>query len=188
MSDKINSAIKFAVDAHNGQVRKITKLPYILHCLEVSAIAASITDDEDIITAALLHDTVEDTPTEIEDIVEKFGNRVAAFVLCDSENKRDNLPKEETWKTRKEESLQVLKNANFEHKIIWISDKLSNMRSMYISWQKEGDMVFNHFHQKDKSMHKWYYGKVLEYTNDLADTFAYQELKRIFDVIFKEDE
>lgn len=187
MSEKINKAIKFATDAHSGQKRKATQHPYILHCLEVATIAASITESEDVIVAALLHDTVEDTDTSIEDIKKNFGAFVADLVSGDTENKRENMPKADTWLIRKKETLEVLKNSDVEHKIIWVSDKLSNMRSLYLSWQKEGDDVFGLFNQKDKNMQKWYYNAVLEYTKELKDTYAYKELKRIFDIMFTEE-
>ncbi len=187
MSEKINKAIKFAVDSHSEQVRKITNQPYILHCLEVSAIAASITNNEDVIVAALLHDTVEDTSVTIDTIREKFGDGVANLVVSDTENKRENLPKSETWLIRKTETLNNLKNSNVEHKIIWVSDKLSNIRSIYLTWQKEGDKVFDYFHQHDKKMHKWYYSTILDYTVELENTYAYQEFKRIYGIIFGEE-
>ena len=56
----INKAIAFAVKAHEGQPRKGTEIPYIFHPLEVGMIVSRITDDEEVIAAAVLHDTVED--------------------------------------------------------------------------------------------------------------------------------
>lgn len=53
-------AIAFATKAHEGQFRKGTKRPYIVHPLEVGEIVATLTFDEEIISAALLHDTIED--------------------------------------------------------------------------------------------------------------------------------
>ena len=56
----IERAIAFATRAHEGQFRKGTTRPYIVHPLEVGEIVASMTDDEEIISAAILHDTIED--------------------------------------------------------------------------------------------------------------------------------
>ena len=56
----IEKAIMFATQAHEGQVRKGTDRPYIVHPLEVGRIVASMTEDEEIISAAILHDTIED--------------------------------------------------------------------------------------------------------------------------------
>ena len=56
----INKAIEFATKAHEGQMRKGTKRPYIVHPMEVGDIVSSMTRDEEIISAAVLHDTIED--------------------------------------------------------------------------------------------------------------------------------
>ena len=54
----INEAIEFAAKAHEGQLRKGTKKPYIVHPIEVSEIVSAMTDDEEVICAAVLHDTI----------------------------------------------------------------------------------------------------------------------------------
>ena len=56
----IDRAIAFATQAHEGQVRKGTSRPFILHPLEVGKIVASMTEDQEVISAAILHDTIED--------------------------------------------------------------------------------------------------------------------------------
>lgn len=57
--DVFEKAIKFAVEAHGGDFRKGTRTPYIVHPMEAAAIVATMTDDEKVLTAAMLHDTVE---------------------------------------------------------------------------------------------------------------------------------
>ena len=103
-----DEAIKLAVSAHSGQTRKTDSTPYILHPMEAAAIAGSITDDLDVLAAAVLHDAVEDTGVSVDEIASKFGNRVAELVDAETEDKRDGRPPEETWKARKEESLKRL--------------------------------------------------------------------------------
>ena len=56
----IDKAITFATKAHEGQFRKGTKLPYIVHPLEVGVIVSRMTQDKEVIAAAILHDTLED--------------------------------------------------------------------------------------------------------------------------------
>ena len=102
----IDKAIHFATDAHRGQYRKGGKEYYIFHPLEVACIASALTSDESVIAAAALHDTVEDTATSIEDIRREFGSRIAAIVASETENKRNRLPKSETWETRKKETIE----------------------------------------------------------------------------------
>ena len=70
-------AICFAVAAHQGARRKGETTPYILHPMEAASICATVTSDQDVLTAAVLHDTVEDTDVTLAQIAERFGARVA---------------------------------------------------------------------------------------------------------------
>lgn len=73
----IEKAIMFATQAHEGQVRKGTDRPYIVHPLEVGRIVASMTEDEEIISAAILHDTIEDCEEITEEVIcREFTKRV----------------------------------------------------------------------------------------------------------------
>lgn len=73
-------AFHFAYVAHKGVFRKYTGLPYFIHCDEVSHLVGSVVDDENMICAALLHDVVEDTKYEIEDIEYYFNDDIAYLV------------------------------------------------------------------------------------------------------------
>lgn len=188
MSEKLNEAIVFATERHSGQMRRRESIPYIFHPLEVSTIASKLTDDEEVLIAALLHDTVEDTDTTIDEIEDRFGKRVAELVSSETENKRPDLPPEETWQIRKEESLDYLKNATDPGvKILWMADKLSNIRSLFILHEKYGEKMWETFNQKDPKKQKWYYAKVAEYLTDLKDTLSYIEYTQLLSIIFKED-
>lgn len=186
MSKRLDDAIEFATKKHAEQTRKRENTPYILHPLEAAAVAAELTKDEDILIAAVLHDTVEDTDTSIDEVREKFGNRVAELVESETENKREDLPPEETWEIRKKESLEHLKNSTDPAvKILWLADKVSNIRTLYRLYQKEGDALWNHFNMKDIKKQAWYYRTVAELLSDLDDTLPYQEYKQIVDYIFR---
>ena len=76
----LDKAIEFATQAHAGQVRKGTSIPYILHPLEAAAICATVTDDLEVLSAAVLHDVVEDTSATVDKIEQQFGARVATLV------------------------------------------------------------------------------------------------------------
>ncbi|MBU0633273.1 RelA/SpoT family protein [bacterium] len=78
-SAKLKEALDFAAKAHEGQIRKSGE-PYIIHPILVSSIVASITNDESMAIAALLHDIVEDTDTSVEEISNRFGSDVAHLV------------------------------------------------------------------------------------------------------------
>ncbi len=76
----VSKALNYAAAAHQGQVRKYTGEPYINHPIAVSNLVASVTDNDNIIAAALLHDVVEDTDVTIEQIQFEFGGYIAAWV------------------------------------------------------------------------------------------------------------
>lgn len=186
MSTRLDEAIKFATEKHTEQTRKRENTPYILHPLEAAAIAADLTKDEDVLIAAVLHDTVEDTDTSVEEIQEKFGHRVAELVASETEKKREDLPPEETWEIRKKESLEHLRTTNDPAvKILWLADKVSNIRTIYKLYQKEGDSLWNHFNMKDIKKQAWYYRTISDLLVDLEDTLAYQEYKQIVEYIFR---
>ena len=184
--NKVEEAILFATESHKGQVRKLTKVPYILHPLEVSAIIHNITADEEIIIAGLLHDTIEDCGVDPKVIREKFGKRVAALVQCETEDKYSHLDPKDTWQIRKEESLLILQTTkDIGVKILWLADKLANLRSFYRSFLKEGDNIWNYLNQKDKRKHEWYYRTVLSYMKELSHLPEYEEAEDLVNKLFK---
>lgn len=186
--DKVTKAIKFAADAHDGMARKKDKTPYILHPLEAAVIVGSMTEDRDVICAAVLHDVVEDTDITIEEIEENFGSRVRALVQSETEDKRAELPPESTWRIRKEESLEELANCgDRDVLILWLSDKLSNMRSFYRIWKTEGDSMWQSFNQKDPLQQKWYYTRIAELTSPLQEFTAWQEYNELLKIVFGKD-
>ena len=79
---KIERAADFAKTAHESidQRRKYTNEPYIVHPAKVAEIVSNVTDDENMICAAWLHDVVEDTPVTLADVRDKFGDDVAHLV------------------------------------------------------------------------------------------------------------
>ena len=131
MMELVSEAIAFAVKAHDGMRRKKSEAPYILHPMEAAVIVGTMTDDQNLIAAAALHDVVEDAGITIEEIEEKFGKRVRELVSSETEDKRADLPPSDTWRIRKEESLSVLRNTNDVGVLmVWLGDKLANMRSI----------------------------------------------------------
>jgi len=185
MADILGDAICFAVRAHSGTTRKGTNTPYILHPLEAATIAGTMTDDQEVIAAAALHDVVEDTPTTLEEIRGRFGGRVAALVAAESENKRRDLPAGETWKLRKQETVDALRaESDPDIKIIALADKLSNIRAMVRDERRAGAAFWERFNQKDKAQHGWYYRSVAEATAELSDFPAWQEYMRLVEEVF----
>ena len=109
----IDRAAKFAEQAHKGAHRKGTRIPYIVHPLETALIASMLTNDEEILAAALLHDTIEDCEgVDANVLKEMFSARVAGIVSQESEDKS------KTWMERKSATIERLKTAPIEVQMI----------------------------------------------------------------------
>ena len=178
-------AIQFALEKHAGMTRKRTSTPYILHPMEVAVMAGSMTSDEEVLAAAVLHDTVEDAGATLEELEERFGKRVAMLVATETEDKRPHLPPSETWRIRKEESLEVLRNATDPAvKVLWLADKLSNIRAFYVAWRVSGDAIWESFNQKDPAQQAWYYRSIDALMSDLQGYEAWQEYHHLVETVF----
>lgn len=184
----LDRAIMFAARAHSGTYRKGTKIPYIVHPMEAAAIVATITDDPDMIAAAVLHDVVEDTDATVEEIRFFFNDHIARLVESESENKRKDLPPQETWMLRKMETLDFLKNkAGREEKILALADKLSNIRAINRDQKTIGEQLWERFNEKNKVKHGWMYRQIAEALSELKDTFAWQEYDCLIRETFEEE-
>ena len=185
MSNIFESAVAYALFKHSGQLRKNGEL-FFLHPLEVATIVGTMTSDLEILSAAVLHDVVEDTNTPIEDIKEKFGPRVAKLVSSETENKHVEMSKSESWKIRKIESLERLKNTDDAAvKMLWLGDKLSNLRSIVREYKRDGKKTFEKFNEKNPSEHYWYYNEVFKNMDELQEHSAYKEYKELLDSFCK---
>ena len=185
----VSEAIAFAVKAHDGMRRKKSDAPYILHPMEAAVIVGTMTDDQNLIAAAALHDVVEDANITIEEIEARFGKRVRELVESETEDKRADLPPAETWRIRKEESLEVLKNTDdIGVLMVWLGDKLANMRSIYRDFKVEGSAMWQRFNQKDVSQQAWYYQTIANLTERLSYTSAWLEYKTLTELVFEKGE
>ena len=181
----VTKATIFAVNAHDGMKRKTNKNPYILHPMEAASIAGTMSESQELIAAALLHDVVEDAGITAEQIEKEFGKRVAELVSAETENKRTNLPADATWEIRKQESVALLKStSDIDVKKLYLSDKLSNMRSFYREWKIFGDEMWQSFNQKDKGKQEWYYRSIADATSELSNFDAWQEYTFLVEKIF----
>ena len=158
-----------------------------MHPVEVANIVSTMSEDRELMAAAILHDTVEDTDATIEEIRDLFGTRISLLVMTDTEEKREDLPPEETWKLRKEESLNMLEHTkDMDVKMLWMGDKLSNMRSFARAYMKDGDKMWNNFHQKDPKVQAWYYASIAKYLSVLKDYPVYKEYVALVKYVFKD--
>ena len=178
MMNMLEEAIIYATVMHQGKTRKFGNRPFILHPLEVAQILSTMTDDVEIITAGILHDIVEDTDGTLEEIEKRFGQRVALIVSSESETDYPGEEKSATWKRRKEESLKVLhSSSDIGVKMLWVADKLANVRSLSGMYSEQGEKMWENFHQSDPEMQRWYYRSIAENVElSLNKTGAFKEL------------
>ncbi|MBR3627023.1 MAG: bifunctional (p)ppGpp synthetase/guanosine-3',5'-bis(diphosphate) 3'-pyrophosphohydrolase [Bacteroidaceae bacterium] len=179
----LDRAICFAVQAHAGLERKGKGFPYIVHPMEAMAIVATMTSDQELLAAAALHDTVEDTDVTVAELQELFGERVALLVAHESD-----VPLEgdasDTWHDRKTFAINLLKGAERDVKVVAMGDKLSNMRAIARDYAAIGDEIWNLFNVKDKAEHAWHYHGLADALSDLSDTPAYQEFYALVKSVF----
>lgn len=123
-------AVAFAARAHRHQVRKDQQTPYVSHVLRVCLIVRHVfgIDDPHALLAAALHDTIEDTNTDFDDLEEKFGSEVASWVATLSKDKRlQDPPREQAY-------MAALAKAPWQVKVCKLADIFDNlMDSVHIS-------------------------------------------------------
>lgn len=180
----LDKAINFAVKAHSGVERRGKAFPYIVHPMEAMAIVATITNDQELLAAAALHDVVEDTEYTVEDIRKEFGDRVAKIVDSESDLVVEGKNESESWVERKQYAIDRLKKLDRDGKIVAIGDKLSNARAMLQDYEKLGEELWNKFHVTDPKLHKWHYEGLRDSLSDLKGTSAFEELDEITKKLF----
>lgn len=116
-------AASFAARAHRHQQRKDERTPYVAHPFRVCTILRHVfgVADPEVLTTALLHDTIEDTTTDFDDLIEHFGPRVAAWVAALTKDKR--LPDDE----RESAYMRALAEAPAPVKLCKLADIYDNV-------------------------------------------------------------
>lgn len=181
----LDKAILFATRAHSGTERRGKGFPYIVHPMEAVEIAATMTSNQELLAAAILHDTVEDTDVTIGQIRSEFGERVARLVENESDKQIEGRPEEDTWRGRKQAAINRLKAADHDSKIVALGDKLSNMRAIARDYAELGDRLWDRFHAPGgKSDHEWHYRGLMDSLSELEGTSAFEEFSRLVDQVF----
>ncbi len=150
-------ALKVAMDAHKGQVRKSTLIPYISHPLAVASIAMEYGASQDQAIAALLHDAIEDGGEIYRKIIlEEFGETVLSIVEGCTDGTPDSSGKKAPWNDRKQSYLRHLEDASTDVLLVSGSDKLHNARAILRDLNLIGVSVFDRF-SASKEDTIWYY-------------------------------
>lgn len=145
MNELVKKALEFAKKAHEGQKRKYTGEPYIVHPIEVMNIVKTVEPDNiPMLCAALMHDCVEDCDVTFEDIRKEFGVWIAELV----EDLTDiSAPEDGNRATRKAIDRNWTAQAHIEAKTIKLADLISNTKSIC-----EHDRDFAKVYIKEKEL------------------------------------
>lgn len=141
-SHDVERALRAALDAHAGQTRKGSSIPYATHPVHVAMILARVGAAEPVLQAALLHDVVEDcddwTPERVEF---EFGPQVAAIVAQLTEDKG------RTWEERKQAAVDHVPHMSGEAVLVKAADKLHNLSTLLAELRaaRHPDDVWRHF-------------------------------------------
>lgn len=159
----VSQALVFATEHHQHQHRKGTKIPYMVHLLNVCKIVAENNCSDEVLAAALLHDVVEDTDVTIEEVQAKFGERVAEIVRGATELdklEKKAIEKESSWQHRKEHTILFLQEeASIDQLMVSGADKLDNLRSIHYDYKRIGEQLWSRFNAT-KEQQGWYYSSI----------------------------
>jgi GTP pyrophosphokinase len=187
VGERFTTAVGFAREAHHGDVRKKTSIPYLSHLLAVSSLAIEdaaedplLTEQlEDIAIAAVLHDVVEDTvdkesPVTVEDVRKHFGDVVAQIVEGCTD--AQTYPKPE-WRPRKEVYIEHLKVADQGVLCVALADKRHNARCIVNDATRLGPEFWGRFNAGPGEQ-VWYYSAVTKVLLERRPGAAAEELRR----------
>lgn len=177
----VEQAKLFAIKAHFNQVRKTEKdKPMIIHPIDVGNILKQYNFDDNVISAGILHDVIEDTKYTKENILNLFGEDILSLVLGDTE-----IDKSLSWEERKKYTIDTVKNLDLRHKAICCADKISNLEDMMILFEKNGKYDFSSF-KRGFEEQKWYFTHLYESLiyNEDSNHPMFIRLKKLIDYIF----
>lgn len=145
-SYRIEQAIRAAAVLHKDQLRKGSMpFPYVTHLVATAFTLLDYTNDEDVIIAALLHDTLEDTDYTLDELQEDFGGRVREIVEAVTEPKSEVNGKNLSWKERKLEYIKALKRGPKEGCLVAAADKMHNFRTIVEDYTEEPERFVQDF-------------------------------------------
>ena len=162
MTPRFTKAISLAAEAHEGQERKGTGIPYITHPVAVAALVARYGGDEDQQIGALLHDVLEDAGEDWAPRIAEFGDRVLSIVRACTDGTPDAVTGQQApWRERKETYLTHLSETTDDALLVSACDKLHNIQAIHLDLTEVGAAVFERFTaSRDETL--WYYRSLAE--------------------------
>jgi (p)ppGpp synthase/HD superfamily hydrolase len=165
LSKRLAHAINRASELHRAQLRRGKDMtPYVSHLYGVMYLLAKATDEEDVLIAGLLHDSLEDVPGyNKEKLEEEFGSRVTEIILGVTEPLDANkaLDDQKPWLERKEAYIVALKNGPAESALVSCADKIHNLMSTEYTIENSDIILFEKM-QSAFTSQKLFYDKVFE--------------------------
>jgi len=201
----LSGILDFAINAHAGQTRKGTEIPYIVHPIETAIILAQNNASNEAICAGILHDVLEDTTGQEDEIRKRLdavglsSEKVLRIVYGTSEPSKllakQSGAEEESWMERKVHTTKYLDGLGNDElsvniKLVACADKLSNIRAMVNDYEqykregKDGSELFERFNAS-RSDQQWYYESLVMALKDLAELPMYRELADLVLKLFK---
>ena len=140
-SPLVGSALAKARSAHEGQIRNGSGgMPYVEHPVRVASVLDEHDYRDEVLAAALLHDVIEDSETELDEVREEFGDEVAGLVGALTDDGSID-----SYRERKTEHRERVAAADGEALAIYGADKLTNSSTLRASYAEEGDSVRDEF-------------------------------------------
>lgn len=158
LSDRFVRAVDYAMVIHATQVRKGTTVPYMAHLLGVASLVLEANGDEDLAIAGLLHDAVEDCGglPRLDDVRQRFGDRVAAVVLgCSDATGAESKKQQDYWE-RKRSYLDHLRDAEPDVLLVSLADKVHNARSIVTDIERHGVEILSKFNGAPQQILDYY--------------------------------
>ncbi|MDG2050971.1 MAG: HD domain-containing protein [Myxococcota bacterium] len=203
LTDRYKKAVHFAIDLHDGHMRKGTQIAYLSHLLSVSALVMENGGCEDEAIAALLHDALEDQGDDYEsaspnvhprtgrealksDIEGLYGRRVRDIVVaCTDDEEFERPPPDEkgdvaAWRVRKAHHIATLDSETDPGALrVACADKLHNARSMLLDHSEHGEVFWQRFRSGSRDNVVWYFSGMAEVFRRHADRVADSGLQRL---------
>lgn len=185
LSGRFTRAIDYARTLHIER-RKGTEIPYIAHLLGVASLVMGESGrvdfpvTEDMVIAALLHDTVEDHggATRLKDVEFNFGSNVARMVEGLSDTLAEDSSNKEPWDERKQKYLDRLRSEPSDVQLISAADKLYNAQSILTDYRRIGDEIWLRF-KRGREQQLWYFYELLKVFKNSGANELVDELERV---------
>jgi (p)ppGpp synthase/HD superfamily hydrolase len=128
------AALAYAVEQHAGQRRAADGAPFVLHPIEVATLLAEAGAPDHVVAVGVLHDTIEKTSTQPEDLLQRFGGRIASLVVALTED-----PAISGYGARKAALRDQVEAAGDEALMVFAADKVSKARELRITFARAQD-------------------------------------------------